>query len=79
MAFRSIDDHLLETFVSQKFHWKTLNHAQQLSMAVELMKHRYMERKLYRFLESVIEDKESWKKYRDLLVKEAKRETTTAG
>jgi len=27
----------------------------------------------------VIEDKESWKKYRDLLVEEAKRETTTAG
>lgn len=79
MAYRSIDDHLLETFVSQKFHWNSLNHQQQLSMAVELMKHRYMERKLYRFLESVMEDKESWKKYRDLLVEEAKHEATNAG
>jgi hypothetical protein len=50
-----------------------------LSMAVELMKHRYMERKLYRFLESVMEDKESWKKYRDLLVEEVKHEATNAG
>jgi len=75
MAYHSIDDHVLETFVSQKFHWKTLNHQQQMSMAVELMKHRYMERKLYRFLESVIEDKEAWKKYRDLLVEEARNES----
>lgn len=75
MAYHSIDDHVLETFVSQKFHWKTLNHQQQMSMAVELMKHRYMERKLYRFLESVIEDKEAWKKYRDLLVEEARSES----
>ena len=79
MAYHSIDDHVLETFVSQKFHWKTLNHQQQMSMAVELMKHRYMERKLYRFMESVIEDKEAWKKYRDLLVEEAKHEATNAG
>lgn len=75
MAYHSIDDHVLETFVSQKFHWKTLNHQQQMSMAVELMKHRYMERKLYRFLESVIEDKEAWKKYRDLLIEEARNES----
>lgn len=78
MAFHSIEDHVLETFVSQKFHWKTLNHQQQMSMAVELMKHRYMERKLYRFLDSVLEDKEAWKKYRDLLVEEASHEKKDA-
>jgi hypothetical protein len=79
MVSRSIDDHVLETFVSQKFHWKTLNHSQQMAMAVELMKHRYMERKLYRFLESVMEDREAWKKYRELLVEEARHEEGDAG
>ena len=71
MKEHHIDSHILETFVSQKYHWKSLNHEQQLSMAIELMRHRYMERKLYKFIESVIEDKDGWQKYRDLLVLEA--------
>ena len=73
MKERHIDSHILETFVSQKYHWKSLNHEQQLSMAIELMRHRYMERKLYKFIESVIEDKDGWQKYRDLLVLEASK------
>ena len=73
MKEHHIDSHILETFVSQKYHWKSLNHKQQLSMAIELMRHRYMERKLYKFIESVIEDKDGWQKYRDLLVLEASK------
>lgn len=73
MRNRIIDDHVLETFVAQKYHWKSLNHDQQMAMAVELMRHRYMERKLYNFIESVIEDKQAWHKYRDLLVKEVSK------
>jgi len=44
-----------------------------MAMALELMRHRYMERKLYNFIESVIEDKQAWHKYRDLLVKEVSK------
>ena len=73
MKTHHIDSHVLETFVAQKYHWKSLNHEQQMAMAVELMRHRYIERKLYKFIESIIEDKEGWQKYRELLVMEASK------
>lgn len=73
MKAHHIDNHVLETFVSQKYHWKSLNHEQQIAMAVELMRHRYIERKLYKFIESIIEDKEGWQKYRELLIMEASK------
>jgi hypothetical protein len=65
-----VDDRLLELFVSQKYHWKSLSTEQQMAIAVELLRHRCVEKKLYEFIEGHVEEKEAWKQYRQLLLEE---------
>jgi hypothetical protein len=65
-----VNDRLLELFVSQKYHWKSLMPSQQRAIAVELLRHRCVERKLYEFIEAHVEEKEAWKQYRKLLLEE---------
>jgi hypothetical protein len=65
-----VNDRLLELFVSQKYHWKSLMPSQQRAIAVELLRHRCVEKKLYEFIEAHVEEKEAWKQYRKLLLEE---------
>ena len=51
-----IDDRTLELFVTQKYHWNSLNKDQQLAIATELMKARYLLNKQYEFLGHTLED-----------------------
>ena len=75
MTIEQVDDRVLELFVNQKYHWKSMLPSQQRAIAVELMRHRCIEKKLYEFVESMIEDKEAFSKYRQLLVEEATKQT----
>jgi len=65
-----VNDRLLELFVSQKYHWKSLMPSQHRAIAVELLRHRCVEKKLYEFIEAHVEEKEAWKQYRQLLLEE---------
>lgn len=68
MIGTQVDDRMLELFVSQKYHWKSLLPSQQRAMAVELMRHRYIEEQLYQFIESQVEKEDALPKYRKLLL-----------
>lgn len=75
MTIEQVDNRALELFVNQKYHWKSLPPSQQRAIAVELMRHKFIEKKLYDFVESMIEDKEAFSQYRQLLVEEATKQT----
>jgi hypothetical protein len=70
-----VDDRLLELFVSQKYDWKSLMPSQQRAIAVELLRHRCVEKKLYQFIEAHAEEKEAWKQYRKLLLEERAKQS----
>lgn len=58
-----IDDRTLELFVTQKYHWNSLSKDQQLAIATELLKARYLLSKQYEFLDHTLQD---LKGFRDL-------------
>lgn len=62
-----VDDRMLELFVSQKYHWKSLSPIKQRAMASELMKHRFLQKKYLNFINQVLTDKDLYRKYRDLI------------
>ena len=68
MTKEVVDDRALELFVNQKYHWKSMLPSQQRAVAVELMRHRFIEKQLYQFVESVIERDDALPKYRQLLL-----------
>lgn len=68
MTAEQVDDRALEMFVSQKYHWKSLIPSQQQAIAVELLRHRLIEKQLYQFIESMVEKEDSIPKYRQLLL-----------
>tara|TARA_R110001583_G_scaffold36166_1_gene119229 strand:- start:1002 stop:1229 length:228 start_codon:yes stop_codon:yes gene_type:complete len=68
MTAEQVDDRALEMFVSQKYHWKSLIPGQQQAIAVELLRHRLIEKQLYQFIESMVEKEDSIPKYRQLLL-----------
>ena len=70
MSYEPLSSKLLDTFVSQKYHWKSLNHEQQMAMAIEVMKHRYLEKQYLDFIDMVLGDKEAYRKYRELIINE---------
>tara|TARA_S200002703_G_C3658882_1_gene202333 strand:- start:15 stop:239 length:225 start_codon:yes stop_codon:yes gene_type:complete len=70
-----VNDRLLELFVSQKYHWKSLSTGQQMAIAVELLRHRCVEKKLYEFIEAHAEEKDAWKQYRKLLLEERTKQS----
>lgn len=69
MSHKPIDNQTLHTFVTQKFHWKSLGHEQQMSMAVELMKLRLIVERQLMVLGQTFDAVEAGKLYRELLVK----------
>jgi len=68
MTAEQVDDRALEMFVNQKYHWKSLIPSQQRAIAVELLRHRLIEKQLYQFIESMVEKEDSIPKYRQLLL-----------
>jgi|DEB0MinimDraft_10_1074344.scaffolds.fasta_scaffold55292_4 hypothetical protein len=62
-----IDDRILDLFVSKRYHWKSLSPEQQRQIAVELAKHRFLEKHYLKFIEQALSDKEGFRRYRDLL------------
>jgi len=68
MTAEQVDDRALEMFVNQKYHWKSLIPSQQRAIAVELLRHRLIEKQLYQFIESIVEKEDSIPKYRQLLL-----------
>ena len=62
-----IDDRILDLFVSKQYHWKSLSPEQQRQMAVELAKHRFLEKQYLNFIEQALSDKDGFRRYRELL------------
>jgi len=74
MTAEQVDDRALEMFVSQKHHWKSLIPSQQRAIAVELLRHRCIEKQLYQFIESMVEKEDALPKYRQLLLDAIKKQ-----
>jgi hypothetical protein len=53
-----VDQKKLETFVSGKFHWKSLTPNTQKSMAIELLKARFLLQQQYKFMEGMLDGDE---------------------
>ena len=70
MSYEPLPNNLLDTFVSQKYHWHSLSHEQQMAMAIEVIKHRYLEQKYLEFIDMVLGDRDAYRKYRELLAHE---------
>jgi len=70
-----VDQKTLETFVSRKYHWKSLLPHEQESMATELLKHRFMEKQMLSFIAENIDDKVAMRKYRQLINNNNSKET----
>jgi hypothetical protein len=68
MTVEQVDERVLELFVNQKYHWKSLLPSQQRAIAVELLRHRCIEGQLYQFIESMVEKEDALPKYRKLLL-----------
>ncbi len=68
MTVEQVDERALEMFVKQKYHWKSLIPSQQRAIAVELLRHRLIEKQLYQFVESMVEKENSIPKYRQMLL-----------
>jgi len=64
-----VSDKRLETFVSGKFHWKSLLPHEQMSLAVEVMRLRYLMGKQFEFISESLHHKEAAREYRDLICK----------
>jgi hypothetical protein len=64
---QNVDDRMLDLFINQKYHWKSLSPEQQRLMAVELQKHRFLERKYLEFIGEVLADMDAARRYRELL------------
>jgi hypothetical protein len=63
-----IDDEMLDSFVDQRYHWKTLTPVNQMKIAVELKKLRYINNKMYGFIAETLDDKAVCREYRRLLI-----------
>ncbi len=74
MTVEHVDDRVLELFVTQKYHWKSMLPSQQRAMAVELMRHRLIEGQLYKFIASMTEKEDALPEYRRLLLEEIKKQ-----
>jgi hypothetical protein len=67
MSCEPIEREVLDTFISQKYHWHTLTPEQQMSMAVELQKHRFLEKHYMEFIDQIMADKNAFRRYRGLV------------
>ena len=72
MAYHStepVSDERLETFISGKFHWKSLLPQEQMSLAVEVMRLRYLMGKQFEFISESLEQMEAARGYREIICK----------
>ena len=72
MAYHStepVSDERLETFINGKFDWKSLLPHEQMSLAVEVMRLRYLMGKQFEFISESLEHKQAAREYRDLICK----------
>jgi hypothetical protein len=72
MASHSTDpvsDDRLETFISGKYNWKSLLPDEQMSLAVEVMRLRYLMGKQFEFISESLEQMEAARGYREIICK----------
>jgi hypothetical protein len=67
MSFEPVEREVLDTFISQKYHWHSLSPEQQMSMAVEIQRHRFLEKHYMEFIDQIMADKDSFGRYRELV------------
>lgn len=60
-VMKPVDQHKLETFVSGKFHWKSLTPDAQRSMAIELLKARYLLQQQYNYVGDLLDGRDTKK------------------
>ena len=64
-----VSDERLETFIKKKYGWQSLLPSEQMSMAVEVMRLRYLMGKQFEFISESLEHKKAAREYRDLICK----------
>ena len=64
-----ISDKRLETFIGGKYNWKSLLPHEQMSLAVEVMRLRYLMGKQFEFISESLEQMEAARGYRELICK----------
>ena len=72
MAYHStepVSDERLETFINGKFDWKSLLPQEQMSLAVEVMRLRYLMGKQFEFISESLEQMEAARGYREIICK----------
>ena len=72
MAYHStepVSDERLETFINGKFDWKSLLPHEQMSLAVEVMRLRYLMGKQFEFISESLEQIEAARGYREIICK----------
>ncbi len=72
MAFHStepVTDERLETFIGGKYNWKSLLPDEQMSLAVEVMRLRYLMGKQFEFISESLEQMEAARGYREIICK----------
>jgi len=58
---KPVEQHVLEAFVTRKFGWNSLSTEQQLSLAAEVLRARYLLQKQYKFLAESLDDLNGFK------------------
>ena len=64
-----VSDERLETFISGKYNWKSLLPSEQMSLAVEVMRLRYLMGKQFEFISESLEQMEAARGYREIICK----------
>lgn len=64
-----VSDDRLEKFISKKYGWQSLSPSEQQSLAVEVMRLRYLMGKQFEFISQSLEQRQVAKQYRDLICK----------
>ncbi len=67
MSFEPVEREVLDTFISQKYHWHSLSPEQQMSTAVEIQRHRFLQKHYMEFIDQIMADKDSFRRYRELV------------
>ena len=62
-----VSDERLETFISGKYNWKSLLPSEQMSLAVEVMRLRYLMGKQFEFISESLEQMEAARGYREII------------
>jgi hypothetical protein len=64
---KPVEDHVLESFITKKYHWKGLTTEQQMSLAIEVSRQRYLLKNIISFIDEAMQDKNAGRHYRSLV------------